>query len=78
MSAPIHTQFTPTYRWYALFVLALGYVFNFIDRQVITILLKPIKAEFGATDTEMGLLTGLAFARAGNPYARAVERAGIT
>ena len=45
-----------------LSVLTLGYIFNFIDRQVMTILLEPIKAEFGATDTQMGLLTGLAFA----------------
>ena len=59
MTAPIHTQFTPAYRWYVLSVLTLGYIFNFIDRQVMTILLEPIKAEFGATDTEMGLLTGL-------------------
>ena len=36
-------------------VLTLGYIFNFIDRQVMTILLEPIKAEFSATDTQMGL-----------------------
>ena len=40
----------------------LGYVFNFVDRQVMTILIEPIKAEFGATDTQMGFLSGLAFA----------------
>ena len=78
MNAPIHTQFTPTYRWYVLFVLTLGYIFNFIDRQVMTILLEPIKAEFGATDTEMGLLTGLAFAlfyaTLGVPMARLADR----
>ena len=78
MSAPIHTQFTPTYRWYVLFVLTLGYIFNFIDRQVMTILLEPIKTEFGATDTQMGLLTGLAFAlfyaTLGVPMARLADR----
>ena len=78
MTAPIHTQFTPAYRWYALCVLTLGYIFNFIDRQVMTILLEPIKAEFGATDTEMGLLTGLAFAlfyaTLGVPMARLADR----
>ena len=62
MTTPTHTQYTTGYRWYVLCVLTLGYIFNFIDRQVMTILLEPVKAEFGATDTQMGLLTGLAFA----------------
>ena len=61
-----------------LSVLTLGYIFNFIDRQVMTILLEPIKAEFGATDTQMGLLTGLAFAlfyaTLGVPMARLADR----
>ena len=78
MTAPTHTQYTTGYRWYVLFVLTLGYIFNFIDRQVMTILLEPIKAEFGATDTQMGLLTGLAFAlfyaTLGVPMARLADR----
>lgn len=45
----------------SLALLALVYIFSFIDRQVLSILLEPIKNEFGASDTEMGLLTGLAF-----------------
>ena len=57
-----YRSFSPRYRSYVLALLTLGYVFNFVDRQVMTILLEPIKAEFGATDTQMGLLTGLAFA----------------
>ena len=78
MTTPTHTQYTTGYRWYVLFVLTLGYIFNFIDRQVMTILLEPIKAEFGATDTQMGLLTGLAFAlfyaTLGVPMARLADR----
>ena len=78
MSAPIHAQYSAGYRWYVLCVLTLGYIFNFIDRQVMTILLEPIKAEFGATDTLMGLLTGLAFAlfyaTLGVPMARLADR----
>ncbi|NND81716.1 MAG: MFS transporter [Gammaproteobacteria bacterium] len=50
------------HRHYALAVLTLVYVFNFLDRQLLAILVEPIKAEFGATDTQMGLLYGLAFA----------------
>ena len=45
----------------SLALLALVYIFSFIDRQVLSILLEPVKQEFGASDTEMGLLTGLAF-----------------
>ena len=45
----------------SLSLLALVYIFSFIDRQVIAVLIEPIKHEFGATDTQMGLLSGLAF-----------------
>ena len=45
----------------SLALLALVYIFSVIDRQVIAILMEPIKREFGATDTQMGLLSGLAF-----------------
>ncbi len=49
-------------RNYVLALLCIVGIFNFIDRQIVSILLEPIKAEFGATDTQMGLLTGLLFA----------------
>ena len=45
-----------------LILLALVYVFSFIDRNVIAIVLEPIKQEFGASDTLMGIMSGLAFA----------------
>lgn len=38
------------------------YAFNFIDRQILVILAEPIKADLGLSDTQLGLLTGLAFA----------------
>lgn len=46
----------------SLLLLAFVYVFSFIDRNVIAILIQPIKTEFGASDTLMGFLSGLAFA----------------
>jgi MFS family permease len=49
-------------RHYVLAVLCLVGLFNFVDRQIITILIEPIKKEFGASDTAMGALTGLIFA----------------
>lgn len=51
-----------SYKWYVLTILTIVYVFNFIDRQILVILQEPIKAELGLTDTQLGLLTGLAFA----------------
>ena len=50
------------YRYYVLAILTIVYVFNFIDRQLLVILQEPIKAELGLSDTQLGLLTGFAFA----------------
>jgi len=49
-------------RAYVLLILVLVYTFNFIDRQIIGILAVPIKADLGLSDTELGLMGGLAFA----------------
>lgn len=43
-------------------MLILVYTFNFIDRQIVGILAGPIKAELGLSDTQLGLMGGLAFA----------------
>jgi len=59
-------------------LLFLAYVVNFIDRQILSILLEPIKEEFGVSDSAMGFLTGTAFAifyaAAGIPIARWADR----
>ena len=47
--------FDARYSNYALGILFLVYVFNFIDRQILSILVEPIKEDLGATDTQMGL-----------------------
>jgi predicted MFS family arabinose efflux permease len=49
-------------RAYVLFILVVVYTFNFIDRQIVGILAVPIKADLGLTDTQLGLMGGLAFA----------------
>jgi MFS family permease len=49
-------------RGLALFMLVLVYTFNFIDRQIVGILAVPIKADLGLSDTQLGLMGGLAFA----------------
>ena len=56
---------SPPVTWrthYALFVLASIYVFNYIDRQLMAILIEPVKLEFGISDTGIGLLSGVTFA----------------
>jgi predicted MFS family arabinose efflux permease len=49
-------------RRYTLFLLVVVYTSSFIDRSIINILVEPIKAEFGVSDTAMGFLTGFSFA----------------
>ena len=49
-------------RNYVLGVLVVVYTFNFIDRQILSILLEPIKRDLGLSDGQLGLLTGFAFA----------------
>ena len=51
-----------TNRAYVLFILVVVYTFNFIDRQIVGILAVPIKADLGLTDSQLGLMGGLAFA----------------
>ena len=53
---------TAGYRAYVMFILVVVYTFNFIDRQIIGILAVPIKADLGLSDTQLGLMGGLAFA----------------
>lgn len=52
----------PGYRYYVLAVLVLIYTLNFLDRQIIGILAAPLKAHFELTDSQFGLLGGIAFA----------------
>ena len=49
-------------RGYVLFILVLVYTLNFVDRQIVGILAVPIKADLLLTDTQLGLMGGLAFA----------------
>ena len=49
-------------RTVALLLLVVVYTFNFIDRQIVGILAVPIKADLGLSDSQLGLMGGLAFA----------------
>ncbi len=65
-------------RRYALVMLAVVYMFNFIDRQILAILLPAIREEFGVSDAWLGFLAGTAFAMfyvtLGIPVARYADR----
>lgn len=50
------------YGWLTVGLLTIAYVFSFIDRYVLGLLIEPIKADLGLTDTQIGLLLGPAFA----------------
>lgn len=50
------------YAWYVVGVLTLVYVFSFIDRQILNLLVAPIRKDLGITDTQMSLLMGFSFA----------------
>src|ERR1700754_35531 len=48
--------------WPVLAILCFVYVLNFLDRQLLSILAKPIQDERGVTDGQLGLISGLYFA----------------
>ena len=65
-----------------LWILLVVYIFNFIDRQIVNILAEPIARDLGLSDTQIGLMTGLAFAlfytALGLPIARYADRPGTS
>jgi len=73
---------TLAYRSYVLVVLVIVYTFNFIDRQIVGILAIPIKADLHLSDSQLGLMGGLAFALfytfLGIPIARLADRVSRT
>lgn len=51
----------PLYAWFVVGVLMLAYMNSFIDRQILSLLVEPIRADLGISDTQVSLLAGLAF-----------------
>ncbi|HEY8104604.1 MAG TPA: MFS transporter [Gemmatimonadales bacterium] len=88
-AAPPGPSLTIAYRWYALGLLALINLLNYLDRNVIFALFEPIKRDLGLTDTQLGWLGSayiLVFSVAALPFGvisdlrsrRAVIAAGVT
>ncbi|HYL73112.1 MAG TPA: MFS transporter [Bryobacteraceae bacterium] len=63
--APIPTEApypSPGYSWYIVGVLTLVYVFSFIDRQIMSLLVRPLRRDLGITDLQVSILMGFGFA----------------
>lgn len=58
----ISPTLTETRKYYMLGILTVVYMLNFVDRQILSVLQEPIRAEFGLNDTQLGLLQGITFA----------------
>ena len=63
-SAPdVEAPYPPAgYAWYVVAVLMVVYVFSFIDRQILSLLVGPIRRDLAISDTQMSLLMGFSFA----------------
>ena len=79
-SIAVETHSAPSlrYAWYIAIVLMVCNTLSFIDRQILGLLVTPIKLELGLSDTKIGLLQGLAFGifytLLGIPMGRIVDR----
>ncbi len=66
------------YAWYVVGVLMLAYIFSYVDRTILTLLVGPIRADLNISDTQVSLLHGLAFAifytALGLPLGRLADR----
>ncbi len=69
---------SPAAAWYSVAVLMVMYIFSFIDRTTISLLVEPMKRDLQISDTQIGLLQGLAFVLLytflGLPIARLSDR----
>lgn len=75
---PAEVERIPAHSWYALGVLTLVYVMNFLDRVLIYFMFTPIKAEMKFSDLQLGLLGATSFAIfytvLGIPFGRLADR----
>ncbi len=71
-------QSSDRYKWYVVTLCTLAYLFAYIDRQILALLVEPVKADLHLTDTQFSFLHGLAFslmyAFMGIPIARLADR----
>ena len=79
MSRTRSTELSPLYGWFALGLLFVVALFNYLDRTILSIMQVALKRELGLSDTQLGTLTGLSFAifytTLALPVARLADRA---
>src|SRR3989337_2655453 len=77
-SMPADKEKSLVYAWYVVVICMIAYIFSFIDRQILALLIQPIRKDLQITDTQFSLLHGLAFsifyATMGIPIARLADR----
>jgi len=75
---PSGKKVSKNYRRYVLFLLTMVYALNFIDRQILVVLSESIKVDMDLSDSQLGILTGFAFAifyvSVGIPIARFADK----
>ncbi len=75
---PSQPEYSLGYAWYVVIILMIAYTLSFIDRQILALLVGPIRADLSINDTQIGLLGGLAFALfytlMGLPLGRIIDR----
>ena len=79
MNTKTHGDYpNPAYSWYVVVILFLAYTVAYIDRQIMALLIEPIKRDLGINDTQISLLHGFAFVIfytiAGIPLGRLADR----
>jgi MFS family permease len=76
--ATVHGGRSTAYAWYVVAALMAAYVMSFIDRQIMALLIEPIRADLGLSDTQFAVVHGLAFslfyAVLGIPIAQQTDR----
>ncbi|KGE02643.1 MFS transporter [Pseudohaliea rubra] len=69
---------SPLYGWYVVGILTVAYVFSYMDRSILTLLVEPIRTDLDISDTQLSLLHGFAFAMfyatLGIPIGRLADR----
>lgn len=61
MSTALNPDTASRYRWYVLLLLTLAHTCHVMDRMVVSIVMEPIRHEFGLSDTQLGLISSLGY-----------------
>lgn len=59
--ADVQSAVSPRIAWFSVTILLLVAIMSYLDRQIISLMVEPIKASLGVSDFEIGLLQGVAF-----------------